>query len=101
VASTRAVLLSLVSGALLSIGGSGCGPIESTSYILKADTALHHAKTAEADRKSPYEYTAAQQLLHKAREKWGTSDYEYSIDYAKDALDMADKAAENAQKPEE
>lgn len=73
-----------------------CGPVESTSVIIEADTALHNAKTAEADQKSPYEYTAAEQYLHKAREKWGTSDFEYSIDYASKARDLAKTARDKS-----
>lgn len=76
----------------------GCGPVESTSLIVQADTALHNAATAEAQNKSPYEYYAAEQLLHKAREMWGTSDFEYAIDYAKDARDLAIKARERSLK---
>jgi hypothetical protein len=64
--------------------------------IIQADTALHIAKTAEADKKSPYEYTAAQQYLHKAQEKWGTSDFEYSIGYATKARDLAVQAREQS-----
>lgn len=64
--------------------------------ISEADTAIHMAKTADADKKSPYEYTAAQQYLRKAREKWGTSDFEYSIDYATKARDLAVQAREQA-----
>lgn len=78
----------------------GCGPIESTHLILKADTAIHNAKTADADSKSPYEYTAAQEFLYKAREKWGTSDFQYSIDYAKNAEKLAKKAKERSLKKE-
>jgi len=74
-----------------------CGPVESTHLILQADT----TKTAEADKKSPYEFTAAEQYLHKAREKWGTSDFEYSIDYARKSKTLGEKAKERSLKPEE
>ena len=78
-----------------------CGPVESTTLIVEADTAFHNANTAEASKKSPYEYTAAEQYLHKAREKWGTSDFEYSIDYATKARDLATAARERSLKDEE
>ncbi len=81
---------------LLGMALAACGPVESTSVIIEADTALHNAKTAEADQKSPYEYTAAEQYLHKAREKWGTSDFEYSIDYASKARDLAKTARDKS-----
>lgn len=79
---------------------SNCGPVESTSLIVEADTAFHNAKTVGAEDKSPYEYTAAEQYLHKAREMWGTSDFEYAIDYAKKARDLAIKARERSLKSE-
>ncbi len=81
---------------LLLAGAHACGPVESTSVILEADTALHNAATAGAKQKAPYEYTAAEQYLHKAREKWGTSDFEYAIDYAAKARNLAKQAREKS-----
>lgn len=78
--------------------GLGCGPCKSTSLIIRADTTLHKAKAVDADKKAPYEYTAAYEYLHKAREKWGTSDFEYSIDYAAKAQDLATQALEQSLK---
>lgn len=97
---SRLLLVALLLGAFL-VPMWGCGPVESTSLIVQADTALHNATTAEAQNKSPYEYYAAEQLLHKAREMWGTSDFEYAIDYAKDARDLAIKARERSLKKTE
>jgi len=98
------VKTSLLIGILLALTSlvflCDCGPVESTSLIVQADTAIHNANTAEAKKKSPYEYYAAEQYLHKAREKWGTSDFEYAIDYAKDARDLAIKARERSLKKE-
>ena len=89
-------------GALgLAVAAGGCGPVESTVLIVEADTAFHNAKTVDAKKKSPYEYTAAEQYLHKAREMWGTSDFEYSIDYATKARDLAIKARERAMAKED
>lgn len=98
----RAWLTGLVGLAVvgLALAVGGCGPVESTHTILKADTALHNAKTAGAAKglspEAIYHYTAAQQYLHKAREKWGTSDFEYSIDFARAALEHATAAREKA-----
>ena len=78
--------------------GISCGPCKSTALIIQADTTLHKAKAAKADEKSPYEYTAAKQYLRKAREKWGTSDFEYSIEYATKAQDLATDAFEQTLK---
>ncbi len=89
-------------GALgLAVATGGCGPVESTVLIVEADTALHNAMTVDAKKKSPYEYTAAEQYLHKAREMWGTSDFEYSIDYATKARDLSIKARERAMAKED
>ncbi len=92
----HAALAMLLAGVVFA-----CGPVESTAIILEADTSLHNAKTAGGDQKSPYEYTAAEQYLHKAREKWGTSDFEYAVDYATLARDMADKARDKGMAQEE
>lgn len=94
----RALVTGLVvlAGIGLLLATVGCGPVESTSLIVQADTALHNAKTVDAAQKSPYEFTAAEQYLHKAREEWGTSDFEYSVDFATKARDLAIKARENS-----
>jgi hypothetical protein len=84
-----------------SLGISACGPVESTHFILQADSAIEGAKIADGEKRSPYEYTAAEQYLHKAREKWGTSDFEYSVDYARKAKTLAEKAKERSLKKED
>ena len=96
----RALIPGLILGVVIGLGLAlgACGPVESTSLIVQADTALHNAKTAGADQKSPYEYTAAEQYLHKAREEWGHSDFECSVDFATKARDLGIKARENALK---
>jgi hypothetical protein len=90
--------LGMLAVIVLGFALGACGPVESTSLIVQADTSLHNAKTAGADQKSPYEYTAAEQYLHKAREEWGRSDFEYSVDFATKARDLSIKARENAMK---
>lgn len=75
---------------------SACGPIKSTTQIGNAETSLEAAKLANAEKLAPYEYYMAQELLRKAREEWGYSDFEMSADYAEKALDFAEKAREKA-----
>ena len=87
----KAILLTGVLGLVI-----GCGPVESTAVILQANTALLQAKAAGAEQNSPYEYTAAEQYLHKARELWGTSNFEYAWDYAAKARDLATKAHQDS-----
>lgn len=75
---------------------SACGPIKSTTQISNAETSFEAAKLANAEKLAPYEYYMAEQLLNKAREEWGYSDFEMSADYAEKARDFADKAREKA-----
>lgn len=75
---------------------SGCGPIQSTSYLLDADVALQSAKTAGADKYAPYEYTSAALYLHKAREEVGYSDFEVAVAFAQKASKYANEAREKA-----
>ena len=97
VRKSSAKLLSLVLLlALARLAALGCGPVESTMVIVEADTALHNAKTAGAADRSPYEFVAAEQYLHKAREMWGNADFEYAIDYATKARDLSLKARERS-----
>jgi len=87
-----AALLSLVLGVAIA----GCGPTQSTSLIMDADVELQAARTADAPKLSPYEYTAATEYLRKAREEQGYSDFEVSIDFAEKALKHARDAKEKA-----
>ena len=42
---------------------------------------MSSAKLAQADRYAPYEYTAAEEYLHKAREEAGYAEYQDAIEY--------------------
>ena len=87
----RFVVLSLV-----LVVGLACGPVQSTSYLIDAETMLDAAKTAQAEKLAPYEWTAANLYLHKSKEEVGYSDYEQAVDYAKKAVDFATKARDSA-----
>lgn len=78
--------------------GSACGPVQSTSYLIDAEVALEAAKTAQAERFAPYEWTAANLYYRKAREEVGYSDFEQAIDFAQKAGKYATQARENALK---
>jgi hypothetical protein len=72
---------------------SGCGPVEYISQVgNKASAAVSAAKLAQADRYAPYEYTAAEEYLHKAREEAGHAQYQDSIDYGRKAEELANRA---------
>src|SRR5215475_7762161 len=83
----------------------GCGPVEYISQVgNKAASAVSAAKLAQADRYAPYEYTAAEEYLHKAREEGGYAQYEDAIEYGRRAEDLANRAraisvAKLAEKP--
>jgi hypothetical protein len=71
----------------------GCGPVEYINQVSnRAASAVSSAKLASAERYAPYEYTAAQEYLHKAREEAGHAEYEDAIDYGHKAEDLANRA---------
>ena len=72
---------------------AGCGPVEYINQVsFKAASALAAAKEAQADRYAPYEYTAAEAYLHKAREEAAYAQYQDSIEYGRKAEEQAHKA---------
>jgi hypothetical protein len=78
--------------ALSSASISGCGPIEYINQVsVKAASAVSAAKLAQADRYAPYEYTAAEEYLHKAREEAGYAEYEDAIEFGRRAEELANK----------
>ena len=76
----------------------GCGPVQSTAYLLDAAVQIEAARTAQAEKYAPYEWTSANLYLHKAREEVGYSDFEQAVSYSKKASGFANKAKENAMK---
>jgi hypothetical protein len=80
----------------LGLLGSACGPMQSTAYLLDADVQIQSAKTAGADKVAPYEWTAANLYLHKAREEVGYSDYGVAVDFAQKASKYANEARAKA-----
>src|SRR5215831_1224448 len=91
-AVTRMLAASIVLGLLVGQLG-GCGPVEYINQVsFKAASALAAAKEAQADRYAPYEYTAAETYLHKAREEAAYAQYQDSIEYGRKAEEQAHKA---------
>ena len=69
---------------LVSLGA--CGPVEYINQVgNKAASAVSAAKLASAQRYAPYEYTAAEEYLHKAREEAGHAEYQDAIEYGRKA----------------
>ena len=69
-----------------------CGPIEYVNISAKAGAALAAAKRANAERLAPFEYTAAEAYLTKAREEAGYSQYQQSIEFGRRAEALANRA---------
>src|SRR3989442_14107612 len=88
----------LLPGLCLSLGLAlnGCGPVQSTAYLLDADVQIEAARTAQADKYAPYEWTAANLYIHKAREEVGYSDFEVAVDFAQKASKYANEARDKA-----
>jgi hypothetical protein len=75
---------------------TACGPVQSTSFLMDAETMLEAARTAQAEKLAPYEWTAANLYLHKSKEEVGYSDFEEAVDYAKKAVEFATRARDAA-----
>ena len=88
--TTRAVAL------LVGLAVAGCGPVQSTAYLLDAEVQIAAARTAGAERYAPYEWTAANLYIHKAREEVGYSDFEIAVDFAQKAARYANEAKDKA-----
>ena len=82
------------------MGGSavGCGPVQSTAYLMDAEVQIDAAKTAQAERYAPYEWTAANLYYRKSKEEVGYSDFEQAVDFAQKATKFANQARDNAMK---
>lgn len=81
-------------GLALAVGSVlGCGPIEYGSQVSsRAARAVADAKQAGAEQHAPYEYTAAVEYLHKAREEGGYAEYQVAIEYGRQAEEFATTA---------
>ncbi len=79
--------------ALLMLLAGGCGPIEYITVVtFEASKAVQEAKASRAPELAPYEYTAAVEYLHKAREVGGYARYHDAIEFGKKARDFGHEA---------
>jgi len=62
--------------AVFGLGLIGCGPIRSGGLLIDASAELSAAQTAQAPKRAPYEYWAADSYLRKAREDHSYANYE-------------------------
>lgn len=86
----------LAVGCLLAVV-AGCGPVQSTAYLLDAEVQIQAARTAGAEKYAPYEWTSANLYLHKAREEVGYSDFQAGVDFAEKAARFATQARQKSQ----
>lgn len=78
---------------------TACGPVEYiTNVTLRAAKDVDAAKRAKADQLAPYEYTLAEEYLHKAREEEGYADHQAAVKFGKLASRWALAAQKLAQK---
>jgi len=83
--------------ALLALAALGaCGPVQSTGSLIDAEVEIEAARSAGAPTAAPYEFTAAEAYLHKAREVAGYSRYDDATSYASKARDIAIEAKKKA-----
>lgn len=77
----------------LAVGLGACGPVQYVAQVTQdASREVAAARSAQADKYAPYEYTMATEFLHKAREEAGYADYQSAIRFGKKAESMAKKA---------
>ena len=87
--TTRSLALLL----LFAVAAGGCGPIEYISIVtFDASKAVQEAKASRAPELAPYEYTAAVEYLHKAREVGGYARYHEAVEFGKKARDYGHEA---------
>ncbi len=68
---------------------AACGPIQSGSLLVDAQAELAAAQTAEGDKHAPFEFVAAEEYLHKAREEQSYAEFERAVIFARKARDCA------------
>jgi hypothetical protein len=85
-----------MTGLLALFGMLGCAPLQTTSYLLDAQVQIEAARTAGAERLSPYEFTSANLYFNEAKDKVAYSEYENAVDYARKASRFANEARRQA-----
>jgi hypothetical protein len=77
-----------IGGLALLLGA--CGPIQYLTTVTRdASAEVASAKAAGADKYAPYEWTAANEYLHKAREEEGYADHQAAVHFGQLAIDLA------------
>lgn len=66
-----------------------CGPVQSATILVDAQAELAAAETLDAKSHAPFEFVAAEEYLHKAREEQSYAEYETAVGFARKARDCA------------
>ena len=75
---------------------SACGPIDSAAVIRRASVQLEAARVSDAARFAQFEYRAAEEYLHKAREEQSYSEYTEAVSLGELAYEYAERARARA-----
>jgi hypothetical protein len=76
---------------------AACSPYGARKDLAAAEQALTSAEKAGAARYATYEYAAAAEYLHKAKEEASYSDFEGARIFANRSLDYSDRAQTRAE----
>lgn len=82
----RAVVLGL---GLATVLCAGCGPIQASSALYRADEAMREARARGWDTECPYEMAAAENYVSAARDLVGRSEFQAAEEFAERAARLA------------
>ena len=68
---------------------AGCGPTRAGALLVEAGAEVSAARTAQAEDKAPYEFTAAEAYLHQARHDHSYANFETAERFARKSRDCA------------
>lgn len=84
-------------GLIALVSTTACGPVLYVNQVTrKASTQVAAARSAEADKYSPYWYTLAVEYLHKAREEVAHADFQAANRFGRKSEAAARKARKEA-----
>lgn len=75
----------------------GCGPVQTTRTLSRADREIAAALAERANEASPYEFESARLYLDQSRQREGRGDFEVALAYARKALQFAVEARGRAE----
>lgn len=76
---------------------AGVTATKSTVYFAQAEQALATARSVNAEKWAPYQWTRANETMKKSREEWAYSDFGAAEQLALEAMELAERATKRAQ----